>query len=136
MEELLRHLVFLARHFSDFGERRMIEVFLLEIGAPTGKSGFTYLIDAILIYKEAQWKSVTKVIYPEIAKKYQLDKKAVCKAIERVVQDAWKNRDEAWTKYFQSESRLTNAEFISRVAIIFDLWKACCESLSQKEGAQ
>ena len=136
MENLLRHLVFLARNFSDFSERNIVEILLIEAGVSTKRSAFNYLVDSVLLYGDAECKSITKVIFPEIAKKNNVEKKAVEKAVERAVHDAWKTRDEVWTMFFLNEERVTSSEFISRMAIILELWKSCCRSAKQKEGSK
>ena len=136
MENLLRHLVFLARNFSDFSERNIVEILLIEAGVSTKRSAFNYLVDSVLLYGDAEWKSITKVIFPEIAKKNNVEKKAVEKAVERAVHDAWETRDEVWTMFFLNENRMTSSEFISRMAIVLGLWKACCRSVLLKEGSK
>lgn len=70
-------------------KRENIEDTLLEMGVPAGIKGFTYIADAIQIFDErGTGISITKELYPEIAKKNNTTpsraERAIRHAFERV----------------------------------------------------
>ena len=97
---------------------------LHEIGIPAHIKGYQYLRDAITISVEEKEMlvSVTKVLYPAIAKKHGTTASRVERAIRHAIEVAW-NRgridalDEAFGKNVCSlDDKPTNGEFIALVA--------------------
>lgn len=136
MENLLLHLVSLAQHFSNFSKRHIVEIFLLEIGINSKKDSFDYLVDSVLIQAETDCSLVTKNVYPAVASTYGMETKAVEKAIERAIRQAWKDRDEKWDMYFLNVNQVTSGEFVARLAKILGFWEDICKTVVQKEGSK
>jgi two-component system response regulator (stage 0 sporulation protein A) len=65
---------------------------------------------------------VTKVLYPEVAKRCDCDPSHVERSIRSAIEAAWKRRDDSiWKLYFPEEGmhsgkRPTNSAFIARLA--------------------
>ena len=95
-----------------------------QIGVPAHIKGYQYLRTAILMTIEDSdiINSVTKVLYPTVAKKYQTTTSRVERAIRHAIEVAWDRGDvDVLSSYFgytiQSErGKPTNSEFIAMIA--------------------
>ncbi|PRO66719.1 sporulation transcription factor Spo0A [Alkalicoccus urumqiensis] len=95
-----------------------------EIGVPAHIKGYMYLREAItLVYHDIDLLgSVTKVLYPDIAKKFSTTPSRVERAIRHAIEVAWSRGNiESISKMFgytvnASKSKPTNSEFIAMVA--------------------
>ena len=92
---------------------------LLNLNVPTKRKGFRCLEEALALYEQDPDQSVTKVLYPEVAKRVGGSKTSVERAIRGVIHSAWAHRDEkVWRLYFQptrdgTVPRPTNRAFIA-----------------------
>ncbi|MBE3550853.1 MAG: sporulation transcription factor Spo0A [Brockia lithotrophica] len=101
-----------------------ITAVLHEIGVPAHIKGYKYLREAIaMVYKNMEiLGSITKVLYPEIARKYNTMPTRVERAIRHAIEVAWeRGSPDAVLKYFgytisQSRAKPTNSEFIAMIA--------------------
>ena len=95
---------------------------LLTLGISTKLRGYAYLREAVLLMAQNPSQSVTKVLYPEVARRCGCAPMHVERGIRSAVAAAWAQRDEGvWRLYFQPDAsgtipRPTNAAFISRLA--------------------
>lgn len=95
-----------------------------EIGVPAHIKGYQYLREAIMmVYHDIEiLGSVTKVLYPEIAKKFSTTSSRVERAIRHAIEVAWsRGNSEAITQVFgytvsMSKAKPTNSEFIAMIA--------------------
>ncbi|MCD7828992.1 MAG: sporulation transcription factor Spo0A [Clostridiales bacterium] len=95
-----------------------------EIGVPAHIKGYQYLREAILITIDNMEviNAVTKVLYPEVAKRYGTTASRVERAIRHAIEVAWDRGDiETLQKYFgytvsNSKGKPTNSEFIAMIA--------------------
>ncbi|MBR4407168.1 MAG: sporulation initiation factor Spo0A C-terminal domain-containing protein [Clostridia bacterium] len=97
---------------------------LLLIGMPGALLGFKYLVEAIkmVIEDENYLDSITKVLYPVIAEKYDTKSNSVERAIRHAIGVSW-NKDRVLmlndlfgAEFFVSTERPSNGEFIALVA--------------------
>lgn len=96
---------------------------LHEIGIPAHIKGYQYLRDAIMSVQDAEMlSSVTKILYPTIAKRHQTTSSRVERAIRHAIEVAWDRGDlETLQKYFgytvsNVKGKPTNSEFIAMIA--------------------
>ncbi len=95
---------------------------LLMLGVSVKLHGFRYLQEAVYSMVKMPDQSMTKELYPWVAKACDTEPSHVERSIRGAVLDAWKNRDDrVWRLYFPSNSqgvvpRPTNTVFISRIA--------------------
>ena len=97
---------------------------MLELGMPAHLRGYHYLREAILMSMENMELvgSVTKLLYPEIAKTFQTTNVKVERAIRSVIEVGWeRGNEELFEEIFgysrmHGKSRPTNSEFILGVA--------------------
>lgn len=95
-----------------------------EIGVPAHIKGYQYLREAIMMsVKDVEMLgSITKILYPTIAKKYQTTPSRVERAIRHAIEVAWsRGRMETLDALFgytinTGKGKPTNSEFIALIA--------------------
>lgn len=95
-----------------------------QIGVPAHIKGYQYLRCAILMTIENNdiINSVTKILYPTVAKKYQTTTSRVERAIRHAIEVAWDRGDvDTLNAYFgytiqNTRGKPTNSEFIAMIA--------------------
>lgn len=97
---------------------------LLNLGVPAHLKGYHYLRSAILMSEEDMnvVSSVTKLLYPEIAKEFDTTSQKVERAIRNAIEVSWlRGNIEAMEEMFgfsadTGKGRPTNSEYIARLA--------------------
>ena len=97
---------------------------MLEIGVPAHLKGYHYLRDAIMLSgKDMEVvSSVTKLLYPTIAKHFKTTDQKVERAIRNAIEVSWSRGNvETFEKIFgysvaSGRTRPTNSEYIARIA--------------------
>lgn len=102
-------------------EEMKIREVLLEIGVPCHIRGHAYLRSAVMIAMQDEEAviSITKYIYPEVAKIYYTTDSKVERAIRSAIELAWGRHPEGFRQLFRNENmqyRPTNSEFIAEIA--------------------
>ncbi len=95
-----------------------------EIGVPAHIKGYQYLREAIMMSVEdpSMISSITKILYPTIAKKFQTTSSRVERAIRHAIEVAWsRGRMETLDALFgytinTGKGKPTNSEFIALIA--------------------
>ena len=95
-----------------------------EIGVPAHINGYQYLREAIIltINDMDMINAVTKVLYPEVAKRYNTTPSRVERAIRHAIEVAWDRGDlETLQRFFgytvsNTKGKPTNSEFIALIA--------------------
>ena len=95
-----------------------------EIGVPAHIKGYQYLREAIMIAVKDMdvINAVTKVLYPEVAKRFNTTASRVERAIRHAIEVAWDRGDlETLQKFFgytvsNAKGKPTNSEFIAMIA--------------------
>lgn len=95
-----------------------------EIGVPAHIKGYQYLREAIMIAVDDMdvINAVTKVLYPEVAKRFSTTPSRVERAIRHAIEVAWDRGDlETLQKFFgytvsNTKGKPTNSEFIAMIA--------------------
>ena len=137
----LQHAMFFSRHLRRCNTKCVTVAILLELGIPTKRIGFDYLMHAILSFDDDPAQAITKELYPGIADICGpgVDTKQVEAAIRAVIAEAWDNRNpKVWGYYFphyagRKMERPSNMEFISEIARFLELWRGCCEEVMDEE---
>ena len=140
MDNMLEHLLFLARRFKKSEVRYVAIILLMEFGVPTRYIGFEHLVKAIVIYVQDPDLVMRKGLYNLIAEQCggRADVPQIERAIRSAIEHSWqKEESEAWDIYFTAGKRCgikkpTNVEFISRLAKTIELWMGCCDAYEQK----
>ena len=95
-----------------------------EIGVPAHIKGYQYLRDAIImsVNDMEMLNSITKILYPTIAKKHQTTPSRVERAIRHAIEVAWsRGKLDAIDELFgytvnSGKGKPTNSEFIALIA--------------------
>lgn len=103
---------------------RVVTDQILKLGVPANIKGYRFLREGIMMVLNdmEMVESVTKLLYPGIAKRYGTTDKKVERAIRNAVETSWKRGDEkVFLQLFgysqnTGRTRPTNSEFIARVA--------------------
>ncbi len=97
---------------------------MIEMGVPAHLKGYRYLRASIIMAEEDMEVvgSVTKLLYPEIAKKYKTTEQKVERAIRNAIEVSWMRGnvrifEELFGYSVQTgNSRPTNSEYIAQIA--------------------
>ena len=95
-----------------------------QIGVPAHIKGYHYLREAIVIsvYDEEMLESVTKILYPTVAKRFDTTSSRVERAIRHAIEIAWDRGDvDTLNSYFgytvnTGKGKPTNSEFIALIS--------------------
>ena len=104
--------------------KNMVTSIIHEIGVPAHIKGYQYLREAIMIAVDDMdvINAVTKVLYPEVAKRFSTTPSRVERAIRHAIEVAWDRGDlETLQKFFgytvsNAKGKPTNSEFIAMIA--------------------
>lgn len=103
---------------------RYITGVMLDVGVPAHLKGYHYLRDAILLSGRDMEvvSSVTKLLYPTIAKRFKTTEQKVERAIRNAIEVSWsRGNAETFEEMFgysarTGRNRPTNSEYIARIA--------------------
>ena len=109
---------------NDYELERYITNIMLDIGVPAHLKGYHYLRDAILLSGRDMEvvSSVTKLLYPTIAKRFKTTDQKVERAIRNAIEVSWtRGNTDTFEKMFgysatSGKNRPTNSEYIARIA--------------------
>ena len=101
-----------------------VTAILHEVGVPAHIKGYQYVREAIIIVVQNMdaINAVTKVLYPEVAKRFHTTPSRVERAIRHAIEVAWDRGDlETLQGYFgytvnSAKGKPTNSEFIAMIA--------------------
>ena len=109
---------------KDFELERYITDIMLDIGVPAHLKGYHYLRDAILLSGRDMEvvSSVTKLLYPVVAKRFKTTGQKVERAIRNAIEVSWsRGNAKTFEEMFgysplSGRPRPTNSEYIARIA--------------------
>lgn len=105
-------------------KEKYVTKIMLELGVPAHLKGYHYLREAILLSEDDMEivSSVTKLLYPEIAKKFHTTDQKVERAIRNAIEVSWMRGNASMIEELfgysanHGKSRPTNSEYIARLA--------------------
>ena len=144
LDYVLRRMSLLARHLNKCDPQYIAVILLMELGVSTKHDGFEYLKCAIVMRFQDPYLSIAKEVYPAVSRQSaeHVSENQVERSIRNAIKAAWKCRDEeAWAHYFPAScngkvARPSNAEFITRLARVLELWKGCCQAYEQQSCSE
>lgn len=109
---------------TDIELEKYITKIMLEIGVPAHLKGYHYLRDAILLSGRDMEvvSSVTKLLYPVIARRFKTTDQKVERAIRNAIEVSWiRGNVDTFQDLFgysieSGKNRPTNSEYIARIA--------------------
>jgi len=104
--------------------QRQVTDVIHEVGVPAHIKGYQYVREAIIIAVQdiEVINAVTKILYPEVAKRYNTTPSRVERAVRHAIEVAWDRGDlETLQRYFgytvsNTKGKPTNSEFIAMIA--------------------
>lgn len=113
-------------HINEKELRKIISNILCSSGITPNMKGFTYLKEAIImVYNDFDdFNTITKVVYPTIAKLYHVKPKAVERCIRIAIEKAW--REDRSNEFYKKvgfqwlAKRPTNSEYIFMIVEILN----------------
>lgn len=114
---------------SDNNMKKIITKELKKLGCPAHLDGYEYVRDAIelVITDRSMLESVTKTLYPTVAKNFGTTSSRVERAIRHAVEAVWDNADcDTLDEYFgysvnSNKPKATNKHFIATMADMIKL---------------
>ena len=124
LEQLRRACTSEAEEDPDRALERMVTEVIHEVGVPAHIKGYQYVREAIVIAVQDMdvINAVTKVLYPEVARRYATTPSRVERAVRHAIEVAWDRGDiETLQRYFgytvsNAKGKPTNSEFIAMIA--------------------
>jgi len=127
LRQMANHVLSAAENHSFYSNRSleaMVTSIIHDIGVPAHIKGYQYLREAIMMTVADMdvINAVTKILYPEVAKKFGTTASRVERAIRHAIEVAWDRGDlETLQKYFgytvsNAKGKPTNSEFIAMIA--------------------
>ena len=124
IEHLLQMEEKRSGRFHAPGLEELVTSIIHEVGVPAHIKGYQYVREAIMITVENMEviNSVTKVLYPEVAKRFHTTSSRVERAIRHAIEVAWDRGDlETLQKFFgytvsNVKGKPTNSEFIAMIS--------------------
>ena len=109
---------------SEDGLEALVTNIIHEVGVPAHIKGYLYLRESInMVYNDIELLgSITKVLYPDVAKKYKTTASRVERAIRHAIEVAWsRGKLDTLDELFgytvsNGKGKPTNSEFIALVA--------------------
>ena len=110
--------------YSDDNMLILVSDIMHQLGVPAHIKGYQYLREAIMltIHDSDMMSSVTKVLYPSVARKFKTTPSRVERAIRHAIEVAWDRGDvDVLSGYFgytiqTSRGKPTNSEFIAMIS--------------------
>lgn len=111
--------------------KNFITKLMLELGVPAHLKGYHYIRSAVLMAVDDMEivSSVTKLLYPDIAKEYKTTGQKVERAIRNAIEVSWQRGNmDAMERVFgfsasTGKGRPTNSEYIARLADELQLYE-------------
>ena len=96
---------------------------LQKLGISAHRVGYKCLMIGVVSYAMDDSQSITKELYPRIARQLGIrDWHPVESAIRNVIRPAWQRKSEVWKQLFPDfEKPPTNKQFIARLAVYVQL---------------
>lgn len=102
-----------------------IPMLLAELGFSPKRTGFRYLVDAITYFMDCPNASITKEIYPNVAKNHHVSPAGIERSIRSSIENAWNYgnaalRQEVFPQFaVVSDKKPTNGDFIHGAALYY-----------------
>ena len=117
-------MIFNKKDISDTDIEMMVTEIIHQIGVPAHIKGYHYLREAIIIAikDNSVIDSITKTLYPAVAKRFSTTSSRVERAVRHAIEVAWDRGDvNVLNSYFgytvqNSRGKPTNSEFIAMIS--------------------
>lgn len=141
--DTIAYIKLLAQDLAGCNPNCAVLAILFDLSIPVNYDGFEYLKAAIVMQYENPTFDMVNDIYQIIADKYgNLNVEMVSTAIRSAIKTAWLRGDTSrWSRYLPTvpinlKRPPTNAEVISGLARIIELWQGCSNAYLRQQNKE
>ena len=134
IQDTIAYIKLLAQNLAGCDSNCAILAILFDLAIPVNYDGFEYLKAAVSIQYTEPSLDLVNNIYEILAKRYDVSTDVISSAVRSAIKSAWHHTEPTkWRIYLPTvpmsrSSAPTNAEVISGLARILELWQGCSES--------
>ena len=134
INDTITYVKLLAQNLAGCDSNCAILAIMFDLAISVNYDGFQYLKEAVSIQYTDPRLDLVNNIYEILANRYGVSTDMIASAIRSAVKAAWSRTEpEKWNIYLPTASMArisapTNAEVISGLARILELWQGCSES--------
>ena len=134
INDTITYVKLLAQNLAGCDSNCAILAIMFDLAIPVNYDGFQYLKEAVSIQYTDPRLDLVNNIYEILAKRYGVSTDMIASAIRSAVKAAWSRTEpEKWNIYLPTVSMArisapTNAEVISGLARILELWQGCSDA--------
>ena len=134
INDTIAYVKLLAQNLAGCDSNCAILAIMFDLAIPVNYDGFEYLKSAITIQYADPNLDLVNDIYEILAKRYGVSADVISSAVRSAIKSAWHHTEPTkWKIYLPTvsmskNSAPTNAEVISGLARILELWQGCSES--------
>ena len=137
LEPAIRHAKFMAKYLNKCGSQYIIRLALKELGMPSGREGFQYAKNSVILLLKNPYQTLKNGIYLAVGlmRDPVAGQEQVEQSIRFGIRTAWRSRnEEIWECYFPKgcpgrQECPANRDFLMAIVDFVELWKACCEEV-------
>ena len=134
INDTIAYVKLLAQNLAGCDSNCAILAIMFDLAIPVNYDGFEYLKSAITIQYADPNLDLVNDIYEILAKRHGVSADVISAAVRSAIKSAWNHTEPAkWKIYLPTvsmskNSAPTNAEVISGLARILELWQGCSKS--------
>ena len=134
INDTIAYVKLLAQNLAGCDSNCAILAIMFDLAIPVNYDGFQYLKEAISIQYEEPRLDLVNNIYEILAKRYGVSADVISSAVRSAIKSAWHHTESTkWRIYLPTvpmsrNSAPTNAEVISGLARILELWQGCSDA--------
>lgn len=142
INDTVEYVKLLAQDLAGCEVNYAVLAIMLDLAIPVNYDGFEYLKAAILMQYEEPTRDLVNDIYEALADRYGISKDMVSFAIRSAIKTAWsRTNPEKWCRYLPAVpmnkmGAPTNAETITGLARIVELWYGCSKAYMRQYGRE
>lgn len=141
INDTVEYVKLLAQNLAGCEPNYAVLAIMLDLKIPVNYDGFEYLKAAIVMQYEEPTRDLLNDIYKALAEHYGISADVIASAIRGAIKTAWSRTEpEKWSRYLPAvpigkKGAPTNAEIITGLARIVELWQGCSEAyIRQRRG--
>ena len=134
INDTIAYVKLLAQNLAGCDSTCAILAIMFDLAIPVNYDGFQYLKEAISIQYTEPRLDLANDIYEILAKRHGVSADVISAAVRSAIKSAWNHTEPTkWKIYLPTvsmskNSAPTNAEVISGLARILELWQGCSKS--------
>lgn len=142
INDTVEYVKLLAQNLAGCEPNFAVLAIMLDLGIPANYDGFEYLKSAIVLQYEDPTQDLLNDIYEALSDRYGISSDMVASAIRSAIKTSWSRTEaEKWCRYLPAAPiskgvAPTNAEVITGLARIVELWQGCSEAYIRQQNRE